>query len=92
MMEATSRQVEYNRRYRRRLREARAGYLRLLRRVERVERERDRLREIAAQRLELVEAQAGVIRARIAELDRLQEAAAAAALAESGVPTVEAEP
>lgn len=86
---ATARQVEYNRRYRRRLREARDNYLRLLRRVERVERERDRLREIAAQRLKLVESQASILRDRLAELDGLRESAAAVALEDSGVPVIE---
>ena len=89
---ATARQVEYNRRHRRKLREARDRYERLLRRVLRVEAERDSLREIAAQRLALVESQAGIIRSKIAELDRLQEAAAVREMEESGVPTVEAQP
>lgn len=92
MMDATSMQVEYNRRYRRRLREARDGYERLLHRVLRVERERDRLREVARQRLELVRTQAEVIKARIAELDRLREAAAAEAMIESGEPAAQADP
>lgn len=75
-------QVERNARYMRRLREARDGYERLLRRVRAVEAERDHLRLIARERLDLLREQVRVWRG---EMER-REAAATEAMIDPACP------